>query len=228
MKQREMEQRTFGVQLRDDAGAAKITGYAAVFNSLSVEMWGFREKIAPGAFAKTIKESDVRALWNHDTGMVLGRSKAGTLTLAEDATGLAVEIMPPDCPMLESMRRGDVDQMSFGFEAIRDMWEEDRANDIVTRTLLEVRLFEVSVVTFPAYEATSAQVASSRAIERAKEIRGTFLLVNSTEQITKPSESAHLADYRRMSIELALRSASFNIPNQRGTYDYSGNAGCGG
>ena len=221
---REMEQRTFGVSLRDgDTGKCTITGYAAVFNSLSVEMYGFQEKIAPGAFTKTIKESDVRALWNHDTGIVLGRTKAGTLRCSEDKTGLAVEIDPPDSAanLMETMRRGDVDQMSFGFETIRDMWEEDRANDTVTRTLLEVRLFEVSVVAFPAYEATSATCASARAIERAKEIRATFIAVKSTEPVTMPNDPiVHLADYRRMSLELALRSIPY-IPTQRGNYDNS-------
>lgn len=209
MKQ-EMERRTFGVELRDDAGKPKITGYAAVFNSWSCDLYGFREKIAPGAFKKTIKESDVRALWNHDTGIVLGRSKAGTLTLKEDDKGLLIEIDPPHsaADYLETMRRGDVDQMSFGFQVIKDLWEEDREAEIVSRTLLEVRLFEVSVVAFPAYDATSASV---RAIDQAKEIRSKFAApivpdhpAVVPQDITGPV--IHLADERRMRLELALRS----------------------
>jgi HK97 family phage prohead protease len=202
----DIERRSFAVELREDGGKPVISGYAAVFNTLSCDLWGFREKIAPGAFKKTIQESDVRALWNHDTGIVLGRSKAGTLRLSEDTHGLAIEIDPPESAssMLETMRRGDVDQMSFGFEAIRDLWEEDREADTVTRTLLEVRLYEVSIVAFPAYDATSVGV---RATERAKEIRSKFA-VPSTKSITTPGlPMVHLADHRRMSLELALRAA---------------------
>ncbi|KAF0196071.1 MAG: phage prohead protease HK97 family [Bacillota bacterium] len=87
-----------------------IVGYAAVINSLSQEMWGFREVIRPGAFSKAIGKDDVRALWNHDLNFVLGRNKAGTLRLSEDAKGLRVEITPPDATrvrdLLLSMRRG--------------------------------------------------------------------------------------------------------------------------
>lgn len=208
MKQ-EMERRTFGVELRDDAGNPKITGYAAVFNSWSCDMYGFREKIAPGAFKKTIKESDVRALWNHDTGIVLGRSKAGTLALKEDETGLLIEIDPPHsaADYLETMRRGDVDQMSFGFQVIKDLWEEDREAETVSRTLLEVRLFEVSVVAFPAYDATSASV---RAIDQAKEIRSKFAAPINDHPAVVPQDITgpviHLADERRMRLEIALRS----------------------
>lgn len=190
---RELERRSFGVELRDASGRPKIVGYAAVFNSWSCDLYGFREKIAPGAFKKTLQESDVRALWNHDTGMVLGRSKAGTLSLSEDDKGLLVDIDPPDSAsgLLETMRRGDVDQMSFGFLVIRDLWEEDRKADTVSRTLLEVQLIEVSVVAFPAYDATSVGV---RAIDQAKEIRSKFAPVALTEP-----DLIHLADHRRMS-----------------------------
>lgn len=138
----------------------RITGHAAVFNSQSEDLGGFVELIAPGAFAKTIQEADVRALWNHNPDYVLGRSTAGTLVLAEDAQGLAVDITPPATQwardLMESMRRGDVNQMSFGFRTVKDKWVSE--NDKTTRTLLEVKLFDVSPVTFPAYPATSVQV----------------------------------------------------------------------
>lgn len=194
------ERRSFAVELRDKSGRPTIAGYAAVFDSWSCDMYGFREKIAPGAFKKTLQESDVRALWNHDTGMVLGRSSAGTLVLSEDSKGLAVEIDPPDSAagLLETMRRGDVDQMSFGFQVIKDMWEEDRKADTVSRTLLEVRLIEVSVVAFPAYDATSVGV---RAIDQAKEIRSKFVAPG---EHTKP-DLIHFADHRRMSLAIAVR-----------------------
>ena len=138
----------------------KITGYAAVFNTWADIGGWFRESIRPGAFAKTIKEADVRALLNHNENYVLGRNKAGTLKLREDAKGLAVEIDPVDATwandLMKSMRRGDVNQMSFGFTVNKE--ELDAAKD--ERTLVDVTLFDVSVVTYPAYPTTSAQVRS--------------------------------------------------------------------
>lgn len=152
-----------GLEVRAAAGSDTepvIAGYAAVFNSLSVELWGFRERIAPGAFANSL-EDDVRALWNHDTAIVLGRTKAQTLSLAEDNTGLKIEIRPPAsaASYVESIQRGDVDQMSFAFRILEETWDED-AEGVLIRTLLKVKLYEVSPVTFPAYPATSVGVRS--------------------------------------------------------------------
>jgi HK97 family phage prohead protease len=139
-----------------------IAGYAAVFNTLSVDLWGFREKIAPGAFAGSLND-DVRALWNHETGIVLGRTKSGTLRLAEDDTGLAIEIDPPASAgnYIETIKRGDVDQMSFAFRTLEQAWDEDD-DGVLIRTLLKVKLYEVSPVTFPAYPATNVGVRSGR------------------------------------------------------------------
>ncbi len=165
-----MEHRAFtlaGIEIRaDDAENPKIVGHAAIFNSLSEELFFFREKIAPGAFSKTIKEADVRALWNHDPNYVLGRTKSGTLKLSEDEKGLAIEITPPNTQwardLMETIKRGDVDQMSFGFQALREDWEGDMNNPV--RVLKEVRLFDVSPVTFPAYPATDVSVRSLQEI----------------------------------------------------------------
>lgn len=168
-----IEYRTGASELRavfGEGNPPQITGHAAVFNQFTEEVPTFfgckiREQIAPGAFKKTIQEADVRALFNHDPNFVLGRNKAGTLSLAEDDMGLAINCKPPDTQsvrdlVLEPMRRGDISQMSFGFIPIREQWEEDRQNDLLTRTLLEVRLFDVSVVTYPAYPQTDAAVRS--------------------------------------------------------------------
>ncbi len=150
----------------------KIEGYAAVFNRLSEPLddgWGFsfREKVAPGAFTKTLQFADVRALMNHDPNFVLGRNKSGTLSLAEDNHGLAVVIEPPDTSwsrdLMVSMERGDVNQMSFAFRVIKDKWESIKGEGGKrqdTRTLLEVALADVSIVTYPAYRDTSAAVRS--------------------------------------------------------------------
>lgn len=163
----EIERRSFQVkELRvasEEDESRKISGYAAVFNKLSDDLGGFQEKIARGAFANSLLISDVRALWNHDPNFPLGRLKAGTLSLAEDETGLQFTIDPPDTQcardLITSMKRGDVDQMSFGFRTKRDHWEQ--SGDKVIRTLLEVELYDVSPVTYPAYPQTSAQVRSA-------------------------------------------------------------------
>lgn len=136
-----------------------IRGYAAVFNELSEDLGGFREIIAPGAF-RGAGERDVRALWNHDANHVIGRSTAGTLRLSEDERGLLVEIDPPESAgwMVESIRRGDVSQMSFGFRTLRDDWDYQDGGVIRTLELLE--LIEVSPVAFPAYPQTEAALRS--------------------------------------------------------------------
>lgn len=159
------EERTFKakeLRVSRDNGSTKIVGYAAVFEQLSEELWGFREKIAPGAFAKTIQESDIRALFNHDPNFVLGRNKNETLELEEDEIGLLIEVEPPDTQwardLTTSIERGDVSQMSFGFQTIRDSWVTVEGDSI--RTLEEVALFDVSPVTFPAYPQTTVQMRS--------------------------------------------------------------------
>lgn len=146
-----------GLRMEDET--RKITGYAAVFNSMSEDLGGFREIVAPGAFSETL-DADVRALWNHDANLVLGRTKSGTLALSEDDRGLRVEITPPESAgwMLEAMDRGDVDQMSFGFFVDDDEWKMQDGEPL--RTLRKVRLFDVSVVTYPAYPETEAAVRS--------------------------------------------------------------------
>lgn len=163
----DLERRTFALEEvrvadgENDAGPV-IEGYAAVFNAPSNDMGGFREVIHPGSFKKTIGESDVRALINHDPSLVLGRSKAGTLEMKEDIHGLRVKIHPPETTyardLMESLRRGDIDQMSFGFNVVRDEW--DNVQGQITRHLFEVRLFDVSAVTYPAYPQTTVQVRS--------------------------------------------------------------------
>lgn len=157
------------IEVRAEGDARKIVGHAAVFNLDSELLYGnFIERIAPGAFKESIKKpDDVRALINHDSNLILGRSTSGTLTMKEDDHGLAVEIDPPDTSyardLIVSMERGDVSQMSFGFETIEDKWTrgEDGAPDV--RTLLKVRLFDVSAVTYPAYPDTDVAVRSHEA-----------------------------------------------------------------
>jgi HK97 family phage prohead protease len=162
--------------LREKDKPAKIVGYAAVFNSMSEDLWGFREKIAPGAFKNALKGSDVRMLWNHDPNIVLGRTTSGTLTLKEDKNGLYIENTPPDTQLVRDMvlspiERGDVTQQSFGFTIKKDSWEEpdENSNELPTRTIEEVReLFDVSPVTYPAYPDTTVALRSKQSWEDRK------------------------------------------------------------
>lgn len=150
------------MELRQGPGdSVKIRGYAAVFDQLSEPLPGFRELILPGAFKNSLK-SDVRALVGHDPSQIIGRTKSGTLTLREDDHGLYAEIYPPNTQLgrdtVESIRRGDLDQMSFGFQVVSDKWRHEDKELI--RELVEVELFDVSVVAFPAYTQTEVSVRS--------------------------------------------------------------------
>lgn len=135
----------------------------------------FRERIAPGAFAEAIREDDVRALFNHDPNLILGRTTAGTLLLAEDETGLRYEIDPPETQwardLMVSVERGDISQSSFGFSVVREEWQAPSSpNELPLRTILEARLYDVSPVTFPAYEETTAEARSAAAQHVARPV----------------------------------------------------------
>ena len=148
---------------QEDGSEPKIVGYAAKFNSLSNDLGGFREKIEPGAFSRALSEGqDVRALVDHDPGKIIGRSTSGTLRMLEDDHGLRVEIDPANTTagrdIMESITRGDVTGMSFGFTVKDDDWQIVDGENI--RTLRDMDLFDVSVVTFPAYASTEVALRS--------------------------------------------------------------------
>jgi len=165
----DVEFRSFTGELRQEGDGNTFVGYAAVFNSPS-EPLPFIERIAPGAFSKTLRarKQDIKLYVNHNSDMVLASRNSGTLRLSEDERGLRVEAdLPEDVSysrdLMSLMRSGVVDKMSFGFQVDRkgDKWSDDG----MERTLTSVRLFEVSVVTgFPAYEATTAAVRSLSAL----------------------------------------------------------------
>lgn len=163
---RKIELRSYPVELRidDSEDKPKISGYAAVFNQLSVDLGGFKEKIKKGTFAKTIKESDIVATRNHDDNLLLGRNKSGTLILEEDRKGLKFKIDPPDTTyakdLIVSMEREDIDQCSFKFRVIVDEWDNKDKNNII-RILKEAELLDIAIVTGPAYPQTSAQYRST-------------------------------------------------------------------
>lgn len=145
-------------ETRSDDTGMYIEGYFSVFNSNYEIYPGCTESVAPGAFTNTLG-GDIKALCDHDTRLVLGRSKAGTLELREDSHGLwgRITINPNDSDavnLYERVKRGDVDQCSFGFD-IREEEADFRDDGSVHFTIRDVELYEVSVVTFPAYSETS-------------------------------------------------------------------------
>ena len=159
------------VEVHGEGGRLVAHGYAARFDKLSQNLGGFVERISPGAFKKTLKEADVRALFNHDPHLVLGRNISGTLRMSEDSDGLAYEIDLPDTSVGRDvavlLERGDVSGSSFGFRVIDDVWD-DAADGFPRRTLKEVALRDVGPVTFPAYvDASSAirSLAEARSID---------------------------------------------------------------
>ncbi len=154
---------------RADGAAPLITGYAAVFYragdaGTEYEMWpGLVERIMPTAFDKAIASNDVRALFNHDPAVVLGRSSAGTLRLSVDERGLRYEIDPPDTTaardLIQSIRRGDISGSSFAFMPVATTHRDDGPTKYIERT--EVELFDVGPVTFPAYSGASTGVRAA-------------------------------------------------------------------
>ena len=189
-KMKKIERRTFtikNVEARQaEDGTMRLSGYAAVFNEDSVPL-PFLERIAPGAFRKTLTETpDVRLLINHE-GLPLARTKNGTLRLTEDEAGLYMDADLPDTQAARDLytlvERGDVDQMSFAFRVIRQKWNEDRSRRVLTE--LSLSDGDVSVVTYPAYPATTVEAREHlqnaiQAVKEGREISGESLLVLNT------------------------------------------------
>lgn len=169
-------------------GELVLSGYASIFNE-GYEVWDwlgpFTEVVEAGAFTKTLAEKDdVRLLLNHD-GLPLARTKSGTLSLSQDDTGLKVEARldsadPDVAALVPKMRRGDLDEMSFAFQILQQQWSPDW----VERHIKEVKLFDVSVVTYPANPATSAWL---NAQQFAADLgRGELLLAGARTAGTEP------------------------------------------
>lgn len=146
----------------DDDGAVTIAGYAAIFDEPTEIGDYFIEEVAPGAFSETLKGGDVLAYFGHDRNRVLGRQSSKTLRLTEDSKGLAVEIDLPDTTdgrdAMKLIDRGDIQGMSFGFRVTKEEWDE--TGDTPKRTIQQVDLFEVSIVSEPAYDGTSIALRS--------------------------------------------------------------------
>ena len=173
----DLERRFVGGECRmDTADGSRIRGTAVVFDSLSENLGGFKEIIKPEAVDRTLHEAlDVRALADHDTGKVLGRTRSGTLQLRKEKRGLAIVLdADPEISyakdVMRAVSRGDISGMSFGFRVLDDDWREDPETGLPIREVLDMRIAEVSIVAFPAYTATDVQV-SQRSLDALREFQ---------------------------------------------------------
>jgi HK97 family phage prohead protease len=189
-KQPEVRTNSVDFEVRAEGDGMTFTGYASVFNSPSEDLGGFVEYVAPGAFKRSLQSrNEVKLLWNHDSGEPLASLRGGTMQLVEDERGLKVTAQLPQTSrgrdVAELLRLKTIDSMSFGFNVIKDSWSRDGQ----TRTLESVRLFEVSIVSFPAYGATTAQVRSQPTIN-PDQLADALLKLESGEELDE--ENANL------------------------------------
>lgn len=197
-----------GVETRADDEKRTLAGYAAVFNSEADIGGWWKETIEPGAFTGALT-ADVRALVNHDTGRVIGRSKSGTLRLSQDSKGLRVEIDVPNTTdgndLWELVERGDISGMSIGFMVTRQEWDE--TVDPPRRTIKEIDLFEVSAVAFPAF--TDTEIGKRSLDEHRSAIAAAP--IKDEPQITDPAaaqvtRAAATKARLKMDLDLKVRS----------------------
>ena len=216
----ETRQITANLEVREVDGGMLLEGYAARFNEFS-EPLPFREKIAPGAFQRSLRSrNDVKLLWNHDSSTVLGSTRSGTLRLYEDAEGLRVEADLPDTQAGRDARtliqRGDVTGFSFGFTVPQggDSWNEDGSE----RTLHSVRLFEVSTgVAFPAYPTTNG-TATVRGLS-ALAIRADVDVDALADAVLKLENGEDISDDDRTVIETVLNELAPRVESEEPEQD---------
>lgn len=165
MEQLELRQISTDLEIRKEGDQKRITGYAVKWDKYSNPIFFFKEKFIKGAFKKSLEGGDIRALWQHDTAQVLGRTKNKTLKLKEDDKGLWYEIIPPSWAfgILETIERGDVTESSFGFRMKKEQWD-DTDPKLPIRTIIEAELVEVSPVTFAAYPQSKIGVRNMHAV----------------------------------------------------------------
>lgn len=186
---------------KDGEGAGTVTGIAAVFEQetlIGTEQMGFREQIARGAFRDAVKTDDVRALFNHDPNVVLGRTSSGSLRLANTQDGLRYSIDLPDTAAARDVaaliKRGDVTGSSFGFRVLDDDWDDKQ--DPPLRTIRKVELYDVSPVTFPAYPQTSVSARSKAAalVEAKKQAQTDDEAIDARDAIRQQIDAAQAWD----------------------------------
>lgn len=159
---------TDGIEIREgEDGKRTLHGYAVKWEMKSQTMgywYRFKEQFKKGAFTESLTNEDQRALWSHDTSQVLGRTKNGTLRLFEDEIGLRFELDLPNTTLgndaYETIKRGDVDGVSFGFQQQKQEWDETDPDNVV-RTITQAKLIEISPVAFPAYPDSQVSARSN-------------------------------------------------------------------
>lgn len=200
-------------EIRANGDGDTIAGHAAVFD-VETDIGYFREIVRPGAFKRALEEQhDVRALFNHDEDLVLGRTRNGTLRLSEDSHGLSVEIDPPNTQsardVVELIRRGDVTNMSYAFVVTEERWVE-RKGEAPLREVLDLDLYDVSVVTYPAEKTTSVGLRSAESVYN--DHLASLELQKHKGELADNDESQKRKDYRRRA-RLATIS---NLTRERG------------
>jgi HK97 family phage prohead protease len=188
----------------DEGAAATIQGYSAVFYDGTPEteyrLWDdLVERIMPGAFDRALRDAhDVRALFNHEADNLLGRTTAGTCRLSVDTVGLRYEIDPPDTQvardLMTSLKRGDIDGSSFSFVETNVQWRDEEG--VLYREVLDVDLYDVGPVTFPAYEASSALLRAADPAEARRQ----------AQQWRTAQQADHAAGRRYQAHALELQS----------------------
>jgi len=201
------------IEVRADGDAPVIEGYAARFNKWADIGGMFRERIAAGAFADTIADDDIRALFNHDPNFVLGRTSNGSLRLNEDNKGLFMENTPPGTQaandVIALIDRRDVTGQSFGFSVQEEKWatKEIDGNPVEHRTITKARLYDVGPVTYPAYEITDV---NTRSFEDVYEARMEQL-------IDEPSETVVDDEEREETPAMTSKANSLYLRNRHNT-----------
>lgn len=203
----ERQRRTYAlhnIEFRDAPdGSLRITGHAAVFGSPSEDLGGFRERIKRGAFKRALAGSpDVVLLQNHDPNLVLARTTSGTLQLREDPQGLYIDAKAADTSYARDLRvvmqRGDVSQMSFAFDIAKDgeRWDSGAASERSVTVHDVERLYDVSVVTAPAYPTTDATMRSRRnpSARRSQQSRKAALLATSEAALSRARDQQEARD----------------------------------
>jgi len=225
------------MEVRAEGDGLTFRGYAAVFNSPSEDLGGFRETIMPGAFTRSVNAAmngsrDIKMFLNHNSDVVLASTKAKTLRLSEDERGLMAEADLPDSawgqPVATAVKRGDISAMSFGFnvpgKTSAGTPAQEWSTDHKQRTLHEVRLFEVSPVTgWPAYAATSASVralisavdwdddeAIARILDELDEDKRQKLLTNLNQHVPSPLIPPALAERQARLADLVAKTGGFD------------------
>jgi HK97 family phage prohead protease len=218
------EQRTIDVDVQNiDTRGRTLVGYAAVYGAVSDDLGGFKERIAPGAFANVL-DADVRALLNHDPSQVLGRTRSGTLRLTDERRGLRFEVDLPDSPLgenvREAVRRGDIDGASFRFQVDKETWDGD------LRTVEAVKdLKDITVATFGAYPAASVELRTRPNTDTATQAKeGTTMAAeaetkqDTTEQVEERTERMPAGSLRVNEREDIRATGLADLYEQRGFF----------